>query len=800
SFIIPKISSGAGVNAFELRVDATQQVDELREDNNASFLEYFIPENATRNLYPANFAITARRQVSLSFQHTNVTSEPTTFELEVDTSASFNSAFKQFFTIEGKVLVRQQIDLLAVDSLVYYWRTRLANPGPTESNAWFTTSFTFIDNGPEGWAQSHFPQYFQNELTGLAMDSVTRRLDFVQSVIPVFIRTFGASAGAGAGDVSVLIDNAEYNLYTQGFGCRTNTINLIAFDKTSTAPYQGVSFQWYNSGGRGCGRVPWVINSFTYSELLSGNGDDLVAYVDNIKAGDSVIMFNIGNAYYELWPEEVKLKLGEIGISISQLDMLSGGEPVIVFAKKGIAPGNASVIEAPDADPSSAQLEVSRTITGRFTAGEMRSTRIGPALVWGKLSFKFAGMSPNDQAFVSVYGIDGSGREDLIMDSLVTDTELGAIAGATFRYLRLVYQTSDPVELTAAQLTEWMVAYEPSPEGVVFYNGTNAPETVQEGITWNGQYGFVNVTDADFSGPLTVRYKLTNNSTFATVADTVFIDPPQPFDTTLFTIPVNTFQRPGTHDVEVFVNPYLFPEAYYDNNLMGLPAHLTVIRELFQPVIDVTFDGRYLSRDEFVSPNPDIEITLWDENDILKKTDTAGIELYLSVVCDQAPCTFRRVNLSDPRVAWTAATDTTDFRILFRPGPLDAGRYVLRVNVTDETGNSAGSNPYEISFRFSPDNRIELSPIFPNPLRESIGIDLTLSERGGDDELVIEIYQLNGYLEQTYLIPASALHVGHNNLRIVLERRPAAGLYIYRLRFSNAHGRLERTGKIAVVR
>ncbi|MGC3947287.1 MAG: hypothetical protein QM762_22695 [Chryseolinea sp.] len=77
--------------------------------------------------------------------------------------------------------------------------------------------------------------------------------------------------------------------------------------------------------------------------MVTDRTTDLMGYVNNIPVGDSVVLFTIGNAYYSLWPQEAIAKLSEFGISAEQITTLQDDEPVIIFGRKGDAPGTAVV-------------------------------------------------------------------------------------------------------------------------------------------------------------------------------------------------------------------------------------------------------------------------------------------------------------------------------------------------------------------------------------------------------------------------------------------------------------------------
>src|SRR5690606_35653276 len=111
------------------------------------------------------------------------------------------------------------------------------------------------------------------------------------------------------------------------------------------------------------------------------------------------------------------------------------------------------------------------------------------------------------------------------------------------------------------------------------------------------------------------------------------ISPPLPGDTTLFSLTFSTVSKVGLNDVEVFINPQIAPEVTYANNRVVLDKRVNVLADVLGPVLDVTFDGRYILNNDFVSVNPVIKVRVWDENPFIRKTDTLGIRIFLAYPC-----------------------------------------------------------------------------------------------------------------------------------------------------------------------
>ncbi|MBK5277957.1 MAG: hypothetical protein JJE09_03735, partial [Bacteroidia bacterium] len=353
---------GSGNNEFSITLDPDNKIPELSKDNNGGKLLIAIPANGTKNLFPISYSIVNNRMVDFIFQDTDLLSTTRDFQFEIDTLNTFSSAYLQKKKISGKVLAKLSFELLQKDSLVYYWRTKFENPEEGESMDWVSTSFAYVNGSPEGWTQSRSSQLMENRFTNLTIDPDTG-LAFTEKTTGVFVRTFGSSYPSPIPSTSVKINNSEFNLGSQGQPCRNNTINFIAFNKTTAVPYAGIPFNFQDP--RTCGREPQLINSFAVSEIETGIGNDLLAYVDNIAISDSVLIFSIGNPGYSLWSTAIQDKLGEFGINPSDIASMQDGEPLIIFGRKGANSGEANFITAPTSPEQDQELQAAQTITGR---------------------------------------------------------------------------------------------------------------------------------------------------------------------------------------------------------------------------------------------------------------------------------------------------------------------------------------------------------------------------------------------------------------------------------------------------
>ncbi len=806
TFIIRKgKTKGFGNNAFRITIDPDDIIQEYSKENNVTTKTLFIALNGTRNLYPAEFAIVNTEQVSLSLQSTDLLTDERDYLLELDTTQTFDSPYKRTWTIKGIVLARQPVDLLTSDTLAYYWRTKLAQPLPGESEAWTESSFTYIKGGAEGWAQVQFPQYLQNESEGLVKDPALRRLKFSESIQPVSVATFGSHYPDYYQRMSIKISGVEYFASFPGFNCRTNTLNLIAFDRKSTVPYLGIKLEWFNRAGRTCGRDPLVINSYVYNEMATGSDTDLIAYVDAIETGDSIVLFTIGEAYYSLWPVEAKVKLGEFGISEAQMNDLQDDEPVVIFGRKGDVPGSALIYRADALPKNQQEVTVNKTITGGYSSGSMGSGLIGPAIAWDSLYVRPKEIGSTDITRFNIAGVNLDGKEEIIYEDIDSDQDLGAIDATEFPYLRISFKATDETFLTASQLDKWLVTFTPGPEGLLFYQGVRDVESVNEGLPWAGSYGFVNISDKPFSDSLTVKYEVFNQSKLTATPGQLRVKAPLPGDTTDIPVIVNTIGKSGLNDIAVFVNPKVLPEQYYDNNLLQLTGHIDVTGDGLDPVLDVSIDGRHLENGDYVSPNPYILVKVWDENTNVLKADTAGVRLFLTYPCGAAECDPTPVPLTGENIEWYAATDTSAFKVIFTPANLEDGAYRLRVEGADAAGNRSGLNPYEISFEVRNETTIGISDPHPNPFNREVFFDVVLTGGVLPDYFDMQLVNVNGQVQDHFSIQDfPAFHIGTNQL--IWDGRSSTGnvlpngVYVYKITITVGGAQVQRIGKLVLLR
>ncbi len=794
--LIPNgFASAGGNNQFSVVIDYPDELDELNENNNTGILQFFIPTFATRNLFPIDFSINGTTDVELITQSTDPLAEERMYAFELDTARTFNSPIKRTAVISGKLLATWNPGVLPVgsaDSVTFFWRSRYNDPSPDESDDWDVSSFSYINNGPEGWTQRVYHQFDEDLVEGLNRDDSRQKLDFVSSTSELNILTAGANNPLTNEQVSVTIDGIEYMVQNQF--CRDNTLNFIAFNRNTAIAYLGLPLPVTDS--RTCGRQPLVINSFANNQINLASGG-VVDYINGIDEGNIVVLFNIGQVNYSLFSPGVQSALSDIGLASADIASWLNGEPVIVLGRKGSAPGTAEVYRTTDLPPDEQELFTESIITGILDQALIQSSLIGPAISWGDLSF-FNKLSAEDKIRINLSGVTLTGQETQLMNDLdLSPVDLTSVDASNYPYLKLSAELEDLKDRTTPELAYWQVSYEGVPEGLLIAKDVRKPQVeVQEGAVIENVFGFVNISERSFNDSLTVRYSIFNRTQQQGLEEITRIKAPLPGDTTFFNIVTQTSGQAGLLDYSVRVNPQIEPEQYYDNNQFDERGYILVGQDNINPLIDVVFDGEYIMDGDIVSPDPLISVKLLDENEFLLKTDTTNISLALKEACDG--CTFRNVPFSSNAVNWSPATSEKPFTIEYRPGMLEDGIYGLRVQAADASGNFAGDEAYEINFEVINESTITNFYPYPNPFSTNTRFVFTLTGATIPEGIKIQIMTVTGKvvreITQDELGP---IRIGHNLTEYAWDGRDefgdqlANGVYLYRVLIKSETGELE---------
>lgn len=798
-----------GENTFEVVLDADNTVDEGSELNNTAERSFVFPSTGTFNTSPTNFALVNEVNQQLVVQSANLRLNDKRFVVELDTVNTFDSNWVQRQTLEGKGIGTWDVQILPetfADTVQYYWRSVFEEDLALEDVPWNNSTFTFIRNGELGWGQTEFDQFEELALSSLQKDEVAQNWIFAGTTTLVEVTTFGSEHPDGNRASAVILDIDGIQQIPDK-PCGLSTLNAIAFDKDSGRPYFVLSTPGEQdpSDPLKCGRVASVINSFRNDAMSDVDVpiDESITrqYVEGVNDDDFVLLFSVGSLNYSDWRPDVYEDLGDIGLSISVINRLQTGEPLIVFGRKGAPEGSAIDIQgertAAEDNARSTRISFETTISASIDSGTVETPIIGPASDWGRMTKRIFQEGSEDEITFEVRGIGLDGSVTVLFPNVTFDElDLSTVDPAQYPYIRLYVNMEDRVSATPAQLDEWTVTYQGVPEGIVsLQNEQNQNINLQEGEPFLAQFKFTNISTYDFSGPLNVRYSFTNQVTGQEEINTIQIPAVAAGQEELFELPIDTKGRVGLNDLEVFVNPGDQLEQFYNNNVIRLESFFNVRRDEVNPNVDVTFDGIYILDGDIVSPRPVISMVLRDNNPYLFKTDGTDVVIKIGKTCDV--CELETIDMASELIEITPASEGTDFRIDFRPdfGAEPDGVYQLQVEVPDASGNQSGVGPYTVNFEVVSESAITNFYPYPNPFSTSTRFVFTLTGEVIPDQIKIQIFTVSGKIvreiTQDELGP---IRIGNNISEYAWDGRDefgdklANGTYLYRVQLKSSSG------------
>ena len=781
-----------GTNAISIYLDPGNETPELNEGNNFLGTTFEIFQGNTSHLYPPNFSIYSSSSIQFHWQPTDIFQEERSYDIQIDTTSQFNSAFLKSSSITGTRLLSENFDFAGdnlPDSTVIFWRTRFTSPASEFEEVWEQTSFTIIDASTPGWGQFSSSQFVENKLVGLEYKDDPKHWQFIETNGPVSVMTFGANHPSFLyDDLKVLANGIDYLVTSNTIDpeCANNTINALVFDRESTNPYRPIPITGddvFNT--LVCGRLPQMVYNFSETNVIGANAY-LETLITNAATGDYVMLFNIGQVNYSNWDADVLTALNLIGVSNASIASLINGQPVIILGRKGDAPGNAIVISNDgSATPVTQQsITLDENIFGTFTSGRVVSDRIGPAKNWNSFTYQLQ-EGIEDVAEVTVLGVTLDGNEvDLFQFARRDDQDLSGIDATMYPWIKLDFYLEDGTNLTPPQLDFWQVLYERPPEGMLFTDDLDTEQLV-EGELATKNFSFYNLSTVDFTDSANVRAVLRGVSNSRQQDQNFKIKGPLSGDTTLFVTAIPTINQGGTNNMTVEVRA-AEAEEYLFNNDITLSEAVNVDADETNPVLDVTFDGAYIMNGDIVSSDPTIVIRLKDDNSFILKSDTVGMELKLKRPCEG--CIYERVNLGGPFVNYTPASSLADFEITYTPGSLEDGIYSLSIQGRDESGNNAGTAPYEISFEVVTEASITHFYPYPNPFSTNTRFVFTLTGSELPEKIKIQIMTISGRIvREINQDEIGPIKIGHNITEYAWDGTDefgdqlANGVYFYRV-------------------
>ena len=794
-----------GANKLRVEIDPDNVVNEICETNNTVTKEFFIFEDELRPVYPYNYSIINKQNITYYASTANPLGTLRKYYFEIDTTRNFNSAFRKVDSVSstGGSIPFKPLGITFTDSTVYYWRVGM-KPQENSGILWNDFSFVYIPGTETGFNQSHYFQHKQSTYKSIVLNN-ERSLQFDSSIKRIQFRTgihpFHIEASI---DVAIDFENIER------YGCRYLSFQFYVFDGTTLAPMKNSSVTngpgLYNSL-QVCGDRPRIF--FEYGFMNQASRINAINFLDNVvKNGDYVVVTNLGsNQVAPIDTAVLKSDQSVLGAGNSLyhrlknagftlIDDFKTNQPMIFIYKKG-DPGfvpQQTVGAIPD------QIVDVFEVAGYYSSGTVESPWFGPAKTWKELKWRGSDIEPNqpDSVKIDIIGRTPSGIE-VPLSSLVgaRDTSLSFINPVVFPYLKLRMHNTDSVNTTPHQLDMWKIYADYLPEGAIAPNVTfRFKDTLEIAEPLDFAIAFRNVSETAFDS-LKLKLVITDRNNVPHVIDLPKKKPLAAGDSIVVSYTIDTKNYAGLNTLYLMVNPDEDqPEQLLFNNFIF--KNFYVKSDNKKPWLDVTFDGTHILNRDIVSSKPHIFVQLKDDSRFLALDDTAGMRISIRYPDNS----IREYKPQSDSVKFTPArlsNGNNSATIDLYPSFTQDGEYELIVTGTDKSGNAAGELEYKVSFQVINKSMISNMLNYPNPFTTSTAFVFTITGADVPQNIRIQILTITGkVVREITKAELGSLRVGRNITDFKWDgtdqfgNKLGNGIYLYRVITNNNGKSLEK--------
>ncbi|MDR0940905.1 MAG: C25 family cysteine peptidase [Bacteroidales bacterium] len=795
------------------------RLPELNGTNNTARVNLFITAQDILPVFPPNFSIIPYDTVSLVAVAVDPMNPPKELHFVIDTTINFNSDLRYPRTItdnsESVLIWKPNITLL--ENVTYYWRI-----WSEDSSAWRINSFTY-EPQKTGWAQQNRGQFgsntlsSNNTLSNVNYDIETQQYSFAQSshVVSTYSRNMEIPRPAGGlypdsyyYDNRFMLDNMQ--MQTSGFPLGTPAFHVAVFDSVTSNTWKSDRGKYGQSNfGVSNGEIrnffAFPSNNATYQQSMANFLND------TIPIGNFILVYSFGNVKTVI--PELKSAFSRLGATIPANDE-SENYSYIFFVQKG----NTSSVQEAKSTTVDEILTLSTHFEAKRTKGTITTPFIGPAdsihaIMWGDTllnkgdASEFAVMAvlPDQSNNIQVdipFGKDTLYRADTLINAELTP------------FVQLQNSIQDEIERTPPKLNFWKVYFDPVGDLSInvdrnFYFHTN---NIAQGDTLRKTIGAQNISYTPMDSVL-VHFEIRNSAQELIVSEYQRLSPAGIQQTVFANFKHSTqFMPSDDYTLRVEFNPVNPETGEYDqlenthfNNVIYRQFH--VYADKTKPSLDVTFDNRHVLNGDYVSTEPLIRITLFDENQFFPLRDTS---LFTITIRNTSTNREERYYFAGDALQFFPATGSSNSCVVLFTPTLADGSYELTVTARDENGNTntvpdennkIQVSPYIIRFQVAAKARISTLFNFPNPAHNYTTFRVVLSGQKAPTDAKISIYSLQGAL--VHEIPLHNLHIGTNDIPFYWNssvKNLAPGVYTYRLTFPNQDefGVLPNTSKNSI--
>ncbi|MCQ2958564.1 MAG: C25 family cysteine peptidase [Bacteroidales bacterium] len=768
SFTLDMANFVSGEYTVTVEVDYLDSIAELSEENNTATVSLFISSREVLPIYPSKYAIIPTDTISLQMSSVDPLNPPSDIKIEIDTVNTFDSPLLSSTIIqtEGNALVSWKPKLTFIDNTTYFWRVT-----STDSVKWNESSFTY-ESGKTGWGQIHRSQFTENSLTTMTYNDTLKKYSFVSIPHEISVRTRGnCSTEKEYYECLYVIDATQQRCSGTSL---SPTLIVSVLDSTSLTP-------WYSNRGiyghRNTGEQAKV---FEFSADNASVNKSLASFlIDTVPDGNYILCYSFVKPNCQSWDDSLKNALDSLGVS--KFRDVPNDYPYIFFLQKGRKEKCFEIV----GDSAKALIRMDTVINANLSSGYIRTENIGPAKTFKQIVWNTT-KKDLDKATLSVYQKTKDGHS-YILGNLSYDSWTyldSTIDTKYYPFLSMLCYMQDD-DRTPPDLNFWKVYYSPAAELAITpqYAFSLSTDTIQQGDEIGVIVSAKNVTETSMDSVL-VLYEFRNEQNELVDLQYKRIKSIAPYDYVVDTQYFSTLLYSGKITLKVEFNPvnpstgmYDQAEANHFNNFCY--GSFFVSLDGMAPVLDVVVDGRHLINGDKVSQNPEIQITLSDENKYLSVVaDTSLFSVYIVNIETNE---IKRYYFADSSLVLLPVKDGANMSLLvLNPIFVDEGVYELHVQAQDVTGNYVASQEYIVEFEVSLEKAVSVLYNYPNPCRGYTTFRFVLSGQQSPENVVIKIADAKGL--KVGEIPVKNAHIGTNEINVSLENINP-GIYFYQLDF-----------------
>lgn len=566
-----------GKNTIDIILDSTNAVGERSESNNSlrSLTNnegycFYIMDNGVTPLSPGEFGIlNSNCPFELKASTNNALLDQQNYIVQIDTTELFNSPIMEQAQINSSGgLISYTPSITKIANTVYYWRVSpvatINNVGPV----WSNSSFVYIPSSPQGWSQSHYFQYLQDDLSTLILDEDRRW-------------QFAAQAKDLRFDLGLEPDNGRW-LYVDGVPWGSinptnlgNFISVVVMDPEELIYFANASHPYSELNTSG--------DYFGFTMSNSASRKKFMDLIDNVPDGSRVFVSTImmdatANWNTSQWDSDASQfgydvydKLEENGILDIGLLRTLGTVPFLVAFEKG----GDRIAEEYGQDIND-NIEKTYNFYWRLTEGVASTPEIGPVDNWDQIVWRFSEKQSHDNIYLTVYGIDASGAETIVFNNITSSSfNISSLNNSNYEKIRIEIHAEDSFgtglldsDRTSPQVDFLRVLFDPLPELALV---SDHPSFVYNGdiIYQNEQLGIqipIENTSTSLMGVTDIQFIVTDPNGNTSV-QTQTVGPIPGKSTELVNFSFNPQNNEGDYTWELVLNGSESPEeCYYFNN------------------------------------------------------------------------------------------------------------------------------------------------------------------------------------------------------------------------------------------